>query len=163
MSHSAFYRKVKSLTGCTAAEFIRKVKLRKSRQLLEQGGHTVSEVAQLTGFNNLGNFRQAFKKEFGMPPQPPIRRKRGNFEFCGLENLFCGLHLPILLREKINFAAWKKYFSSRTFLIARSIVQGSSRTLSLSFSLPISSASSASGKMNGCILFSAHPFFFVFG
>lgn len=68
MSHSAFYRKVKSLTGCTAAEFIRKVKLRKSRQLLEKGGYTVGEVAQLTGFNNLGNFRQAFRKEFGMPP-----------------------------------------------------------------------------------------------
>ena len=77
MSHSAFYRKVKSLTGCTAAEFIRKVKLRKSRQLLEQGGHTVSEVAQLTGFNNLGNFRQAFKKEFGMPPSASNKAKEG--------------------------------------------------------------------------------------
>lgn len=75
MSHSAFYRKVKSLTGCTAAEFIRKVKLRKSRQLLEIGGHTISEVAQLTGFNNLGNFRQAFKKEFGMLPSASCKAK----------------------------------------------------------------------------------------
>ena len=63
--------------GCTAAEFNRKVKLRKSRQLLEQGGHTVSEVAQLTGFNNLGNFRQAFKKEFGMPPSASNKAKEG--------------------------------------------------------------------------------------
>lgn len=75
MSHSVFYRRVKSLTGCTAAEFIRRVKLRKSRQLLEMGGHTISEVAQLTGFNNLSNFRQAFKKEFGMLPSASCKAK----------------------------------------------------------------------------------------
>lgn len=68
MSHSVFYRRVKALTGCTATEFIRRVKLRKSRQLLEAGGYTVAEVAQLTGFNSMSNFRQAFKKEFGMLP-----------------------------------------------------------------------------------------------
>lgn len=68
MSHSVFYRRIKSLTGCTASEFIRKIKLRRSRQLLEEGGRTVQEVAYMTGFKNVGNFRQAFKKEFGLLP-----------------------------------------------------------------------------------------------
>jgi len=37
------------------------------------------------------------------------------FKFCGFKNIFCGLHFPLLLREKIKNAAWKKYFSSRIF------------------------------------------------
>jgi hypothetical protein len=32
-----------------------------------------------------------------------------------LENLFCGLHYPLLLRRKRENAAWRKYFASRIF------------------------------------------------
>lgn len=68
MSHSTFYRKVKALTGMSANEYIRKAKLHKSMILLQQGEMNVTEVAMQTGFNNLGNFREAFKKEYGMKP-----------------------------------------------------------------------------------------------
>ena len=68
MSASTFYRKMKALTGMSANEYIRKAKLRKSLQLLQSGEYSISEVAMLTGFNNLGNFRESFKREYGMTP-----------------------------------------------------------------------------------------------
>lgn len=75
MSHSTFYRKVKALTGMSANEYIKKAKLRQSMELLQTSQYTISEVAMLTGFNNLGNFRESFKKEFGMTPSD-IRKKK---------------------------------------------------------------------------------------
>lgn len=68
MSHSTFYRKVKALTGMRANEYIKKAKLRKSMMLLQNEQYCISEVAMLTGFNNVGNFRESFKREFGMTP-----------------------------------------------------------------------------------------------
>ena len=68
MSHSTFYRKVKALTGMSANEYIKKAKLRKSMMLLQNEQYSISEVAMLTGFNNIGNFRESFKREFGMTP-----------------------------------------------------------------------------------------------
>lgn len=68
MSHSTFYRKVKALTGVSANEYIRKVKLQRAMQLLKTGEHNVTEVAMMTGFNNVGYFRKCFKKEYGIIP-----------------------------------------------------------------------------------------------
>lgn len=68
MSHSTFYRKVKALTGMSANEYIKKAKLRQSMKLLLTQEYSISEVAMLSGFNNLGNFRESFKREFGMTP-----------------------------------------------------------------------------------------------
>ena len=68
MSHSTFYRKVKALTGMTAKEYIRKLRLRRAAELLCKGEYNVTEAATMTGFNDLGNFRIVFKKEFGLSP-----------------------------------------------------------------------------------------------
>ncbi len=68
MSHSTFYRKVKGVTGLSANEFIRKVKLKNSMNLLKSGEHTIKEVAYMTGFNHLSYFRECFRKEFGLSP-----------------------------------------------------------------------------------------------
>ena len=68
MSHSTFYRKVKALTGISAKEYIRRLRLQKSAQLLKSGNYTVTEAATLTGFNDMGHFREIFKKEFGVTP-----------------------------------------------------------------------------------------------
>ena len=68
MSHSTFYRKVKALTGVSANEYIRKVKLQRAMQLLQTGEHNVTEVSMMTGFNNVGYFRKCFKKEYGITP-----------------------------------------------------------------------------------------------
>lgn len=75
MSHSSFYRKVKALTGVSANEYIRKVKLQRSMQLLKEGESNVTEVAMLMGFNNIGYFRKCFKKEYGISPSDILKGK----------------------------------------------------------------------------------------
>ena len=42
MSHSSFYRKVKALTGLSANEYIRKIKLQRSMVLLQEGESNVT-------------------------------------------------------------------------------------------------------------------------
>ena len=74
MSHSSFYRKVKALTGVSANEYIRKVKLQRAMQLLKNGESNVTEVSMLTGFNNVGYFRKCFKKEFGVSPSDVLKK-----------------------------------------------------------------------------------------
>lgn len=75
MSHSTFYRKVKALTGMSANEYIKKAKLRHSMTLLKKGEYSITEVAILAGFNNLGNFRESFKREFGKSPSEILKGK----------------------------------------------------------------------------------------
>ena len=75
MSHSTFYRKVKALTGVSANEYIRKVKLTQAMAMLRSGEHNASETAMLTGFNSLGYFRRCFKKEFGILPSEVLQKK----------------------------------------------------------------------------------------
>lgn len=75
MSHSTFYRKVKALTRMSANEYIKKAKLRHSMTLLKKGEYSIAEVAILAGFNNLGNFRESFKREFGKSPSEILKGK----------------------------------------------------------------------------------------
>ena len=70
MSHSSFYRKVKALTGVSANEYIRKMKLQRSMVLLQEGESNVTEVAMLTGF------RKCFKKEYGISPSEVLKGKQ---------------------------------------------------------------------------------------
>ena len=74
MSHSTFYRKVKALTGMTAVEYIRKMKLKRSIVLLQSGEYNVTEAAMMAGFNNMGHFRDSFKKEFGINPSEVLKK-----------------------------------------------------------------------------------------
>ena len=74
MSHSTFYRKVKALTGVSANEYIRKVKLQRAMELLKTGEYNVTEVSMMTGFNNIGYFRRSFKKEFDITPSEVLKK-----------------------------------------------------------------------------------------
>lgn len=74
MSHSTFYRKIKALTGMTAAEFIRKIKLQHAEQLLLSGKYTISEIGLKIGFNGSDSLRKAFKAEFGLSPSEYLKK-----------------------------------------------------------------------------------------
>jgi signal transduction histidine kinase/DNA-binding response OmpR family regulator/streptogramin lyase len=76
MSHSTFYRKVKGLTGISANEFIRKIRLKNSLQILLTGSHNVSEAAYMAGFNDLQYFRECFKEEYGISPSEYLKNAR---------------------------------------------------------------------------------------
>ncbi|MCL7986692.1 response regulator [Sphingobacterium sp. lm-10] len=68
MSHSNFYKRIKAISGKSANEFIRFVRLRKVAQLLIETDANVSEAAFAAGFNDIKYFRTQFSKVFGMKP-----------------------------------------------------------------------------------------------
>lgn len=76
MSYSTFYRKIKGLTEMTPNEFIRKIRLKNSLQLLLSGSYNVSEVAYMLGFNDIAYFRKCFKEEYGMAPSEYIKARK---------------------------------------------------------------------------------------
>ncbi len=76
MSSSAFYRRIKTITGQTAVEFIRDVRLRRAAQLLAQSSLRVSEVSFEVGIQNTRYFREMFQKLYGMLPSEYARQHR---------------------------------------------------------------------------------------
>ena len=68
MSRMSLYRKMKSLTGQTPADFIRMVRLKTAAKLLKEEKCTVSEACYRTGFASPQNFAKHFKEMFGVLP-----------------------------------------------------------------------------------------------
>jgi YesN/AraC family two-component response regulator len=68
MSRVQLYRKVSGLTGISVNELIRKLRLQRAAQLLQQKWGPVSQVAYEVGFSNLSYFSKVFKEEFGVLP-----------------------------------------------------------------------------------------------
>lgn len=68
LSRVQVYRKIKALTGKTAVEFIRTVRLKQALKLMETKQYTLSEIAYLTGFNSASYFTRSFKDEYGKAP-----------------------------------------------------------------------------------------------
>jgi transcriptional regulator GlxA family with amidase domain len=56
------------ITGKTPVQFIRLIRLKRARQLLEQSHGYVSQVAYQVGFNSPKKFAKYFKEEFGIYP-----------------------------------------------------------------------------------------------
>lgn len=68
MSRTSVYNKIRSITGQSVNEFIRIVRLNKSKELLSTKMHNVSEVAYMVGFSDPKYFSTCFKKQFGVSP-----------------------------------------------------------------------------------------------
>ena len=64
----------KGLTGISGNEFIRRIRLKRGKELLMEGCN-VSEAAYSCGFNDVGYFRNCFKDEYGMSPSQFIKEK----------------------------------------------------------------------------------------
>jgi signal transduction histidine kinase/ligand-binding sensor domain-containing protein/DNA-binding response OmpR family regulator len=76
MSQSAFYRRIKSITGQTAVEFIRDVRLKRAAQLLAQTTMRVSEIAFEVGIEDAKYFRKTFQKTYNLTPSDYARQHR---------------------------------------------------------------------------------------
>lgn len=68
MNRSNLYRKIKALTGQTATEFIRTVRLKMAIKHMESGEMNISEIAFKVGFSSPGYFAKCFKIQFGRTP-----------------------------------------------------------------------------------------------
>jgi len=68
LSHDNFYRKVKNLTGMSAAKFIRMIRLKRAKQMIENTDYSISEILYEVGFSSPSYFAKCFKKQFGVSP-----------------------------------------------------------------------------------------------
>lgn len=71
ISRTSLYRKMKSLLGIGANEYIRKVRLHKAKEMLENGEQqmlNITGIALECGFTSMSHFRSCFKDEFGVLP-----------------------------------------------------------------------------------------------
>ncbi|MBO4660831.1 MAG: response regulator [Prevotella sp.] len=65
---STFYRKISALTGVTPNVYIRNIRMEKSKELLDEGELTISEISYKVGFSSPYYFSKCFKEHYGISP-----------------------------------------------------------------------------------------------
>jgi len=68
MSRMQLHRKLKTLIGVSATEFLRNERLKSASGLLKQNHANVSEIAYSVGFNDVSYFSKCFKERYQMTP-----------------------------------------------------------------------------------------------
>ncbi|MEZ4773418.1 MAG: ATP-binding protein [Bacteroidia bacterium] len=68
MSRSQLHRKIKALTDQSPSVFLRTIRLKRARQLLEEKAGTAAEISYLVGFGSPAYFSKCFKDQFGVTP-----------------------------------------------------------------------------------------------
>ena len=76
ISRAQLHRKMKEITGISAGEFIRNLRLEQAARLISEGKINVTQVAFSVGFTNQTHFSTAFKKHYGMTPTEYAERAR---------------------------------------------------------------------------------------
>jgi DNA-binding response OmpR family regulator/nitrogen-specific signal transduction histidine kinase len=69
VSRSQLYRKFRSLSAITIADYFKTMRLHKAKELLATSKLNITEVAYKTGFKSLAYFSREFTREFGMNPR----------------------------------------------------------------------------------------------
>ncbi len=69
-------RVFKQATGKTIFNYLNELRISKAKQLLESGFHSITDVAEMTGFNDAYYFSKVFKKYSGTTPGKYSRSKR---------------------------------------------------------------------------------------
>lgn len=68
LDRTQLFRKLRALTGQNPSRFIRTIRLKRARQLLEADAGTAAEIGFMVGFSSPSYFSKCFKEEFGMTP-----------------------------------------------------------------------------------------------
>jgi YesN/AraC family two-component response regulator len=68
MSHSNFYRKVKSLTGLSGKELLQDFRLKRAAQILTDSNSSIADVCYMVGFTDPKYFSGCFKEKFKVTP-----------------------------------------------------------------------------------------------
>lgn len=68
MSRGHLYKKFMAILGVGPSGFIRTIRMKRGRQLLEKSQLRVSEIAYAVGYNTPKRFSISFKEEYGMTP-----------------------------------------------------------------------------------------------
>lgn len=54
--------------GLSVFDFIRQTRMELANSLIRDGKHSITEIAEVCGYDHLSNFSSAFKTHFGRPP-----------------------------------------------------------------------------------------------
>ena len=76
LSATHLYRRLKALTGYSATEFVRMVRLKRAAYLIERGRGNMAEIAYEVGFNNPSYFAARFREVYGVSPSEYAARFR---------------------------------------------------------------------------------------
>lgn len=68
LDRTQLFRKLRALTGQNPSRFIRTIRLKRAKQLLEGKVGTAAEIAFMVGFSSSSYFSKCFKEEFGKTP-----------------------------------------------------------------------------------------------
>ncbi|WP_430931324.1 hybrid sensor histidine kinase/response regulator transcription factor [Saccharicrinis sp. 156] len=68
LSRSQLHRKLEAVTAKSTSRFIREYKLERAKELILKNTGTISEIAFMTGFKNMGYFNKSFKNYFNTTP-----------------------------------------------------------------------------------------------
>ena len=68
MNHSNLNRKLKSITNQNASQFIREIRLKKAKELLENEELTAAEISYRVGFGSPTYFNKCYHEYFGVAP-----------------------------------------------------------------------------------------------
>jgi signal transduction histidine kinase/DNA-binding response OmpR family regulator len=68
ISHAQLYKKFKSVSDKTLADYFKSLRLYKARELLLKTGLNITEVTYMVGFKNISHFSREFSREFGKSP-----------------------------------------------------------------------------------------------
>lgn len=80
MSRTSFYNKLRALTDQAPGDYIRLIRLKYAVRLLKEGTHSITEIAEMTGFSDAKYFREVFKKHFNVSPSQYVKEKKANKE-----------------------------------------------------------------------------------
>lgn len=73
LSRGHLYKKLMVITGKGPADFIRTIRMKRGRQLLEKSQLQIAEIAYEVGYNSPKRFTINFREEFGMAPSEYLR------------------------------------------------------------------------------------------
>jgi len=76
ISRRLLFQKIQADTSLSPSAFIRSIRLRHARQMLENTEVTISEIAFAVGFKYAYYFSKVFKEEFGVNPSDWPRQKK---------------------------------------------------------------------------------------
>ena len=68
VSRPTLHSKLKSLTGCSASQFKKQIKMQEAKRMLQEGHSNISDLAYSLGYKYPNNFSKDFKKWYGIAP-----------------------------------------------------------------------------------------------
>ena len=77
MSRTSFYNKLRALTDQSPGDYIRLIRLKRAVKLLKEDIHSITEIAEMTGFSDAKYFREVFKKHYNVSPSQYFKEKSG--------------------------------------------------------------------------------------